>query len=117
MQQQQVPPLQVSCNTVDTFLCRQTQNILKTYVRQSVFQKNLLFNIVVVECPSGYEDLFEGSDNCFKKVTDNKTWDNAKLYCENDNAMLACFGSQEERDFITNACDECWVGYKWETGA
>ena len=44
------------------------------------------------------------------------TWDDAKVNCENDNAMLACFGTQEERDHITNVCNECWVGYKWKAG-
>ena len=44
------------------------------------------------------------------------TWDDAKVNCENDNAMLACFGTQDERDHVTNICNECWVGYKWQNG-
>ena len=47
-------------------------------------------------------------------------WDEAKLKCEDDNAMLACFLNEEVRDEITRKCDElgygCWVGYKWTDG-
>ena len=71
--------------------------------------------LLSIDCPSGYEHLFSGSDNCFKIVTVNERWDNAKMKCEDDNAMLACFSTQQERDHIANLCDGCWVGYKYES--
>ena len=68
-------------------------------------------------CPSGYQDLFRGSEHCFKIVTTKRTWEDAKTNCEDEQATLACFGNLEERDYIANICDGCWVGYQWKNGA
>ena len=74
-----------------------------------------LFNIIV--CPPGYIDYFSGSENCFKKVVKlYHTWELGKKSCENDNATLACFGTQDERNHMTNECPNCFVGYKWQNG-
>ena len=70
-------------------------------------------NFLSIVCPPGYENLFKGSENCFKIVAVKESWEAAKEKCQDDNAMLACFGSQEERDHIANLCDGCWVGYKY----
>ena len=50
------------------------------------------------------------------------TWERANEYCKDDNAMLACFNTQYERDTLTQHCFDlvqhhgCWVGYKYENG-
>ena len=50
------------------------------------------------------------------------SWDRANDYCQDDNAMLACFNTQNERDSLTQYCfdmvghDGCWVGYKHKDG-
>ena len=88
--------------------------------------------LIVPKCPDGYSDVVSGSDNCFKIVDDTidgnqMSWERANDYCQNDNAMLACFNTQNERDVLTQHCyDEnmahygaeygCWVGYKYESG-
>ena len=87
---------------------------------------------IVLGCPDGYSDLVSGSDNCYKIVEDTingdeMSWDRANDYCQDDNAMLACFNTQNERDVLAQYCyDEnmahygeeygCWVGYKYDDG-
>ena len=47
------------------------------------------------------------------------TWENAKHHCVEDNAMLACFDTPNERDVIAEWCHDnnagygCWVGYQY----
>ena len=70
----------------------------------------------MIECPSGYQDIVPGSDNCYRISSTKHYWDTSKRKCEDEGAMLACFGSQYERDQITNSCENCWVGYTWKEG-
>ena len=47
------------------------------------------------------------------------TWEKAKDNCADDNAMLACFNTPNERDVIAQWCHDnnagygCWVGYQY----
>ena len=79
---------------------------------------------LVPQCPPGYSELVSGSDNCYKIIEDTvnnikMTWEKAKDNCADDNAMLACFDTQNERDVIAQWCDDnnsgygCWVGYQY----
>ena len=48
-------------------------------------------------------------------------WKTAQQKCKYDNAMLACFSTENERDILGNYCHDtytwgCWVGYKWQDG-
>ena len=78
----------------------------------------------VPQCPPGYSELVSGSDNCYKIIEDTvngvkMTWEKAKDNCADDNAMLACFDTRNERDVIAQWCDDnnsgygCWVGYQY----
>ena len=71
---------------------------------------------VFAECTDGYEQLINGSDYCYKIVTKKETWQSAKEKCANENAELACFGNEMERDLLASKCDGCWVGYQWKGG-
>ena len=44
------------------------------------------------------------------------TWEGARQKCQEDGGDLVCFGNQQERDYFTNECDGCWVGYSWKDG-
>ena len=44
------------------------------------------------------------------------TWEAARQKCKKDGGDLACFNNQQERDFLTDKCDGCWVGYTWQDG-
>ena len=79
----------------------------------AIIQLIILFTI---ECPNGYQDLIFDSNRCYRIVTDYVNWDEAKLKCEEDNAALACFSNQQERDILADECDQCWVGYTWIDG-
>ena len=79
---------------------------------------------LVPQCPPGYSELVSGSDNCYKIIEDTvngvkMTWEKAKDNCADDNAMLACFDTRNERDVIAQWCDDnnsgygCWVGYQY----
>ena len=70
----------------------------------------------MIECPPGYHDLVPGSGNCYQISSTKHYWGTSKLKCEEDGAMLACFGNQYERDQLAKACDDCWVGYMWKEG-
>ena len=53
----------------------------------------------------------------FYLITREKgTWEQGKAKCQDVGAELACFSDQEERDAISDRCDDCWVGYKWQDG-
>ena len=79
---------------------------------------------LVSQCPTGYSELVSGSDNCYKIIEDTvnfirMTWEKAKDNCADDNAMLACFNTPNERDVIAQWCHDnnagygCWVGYQY----
>ena len=65
-------------------------------------------------CPSNYNDLFSGSNYCYRIENSQETWETAKSNCEGDGGELACFSTQQERDDLANQCDDCWVGYTWQ---
>ena len=82
---------------------------------------------LALQCPNGYTELVSNSDNCYKIVEDTvagnrMSWERAKDNCEDDNAVLACFSTQNERDELSQMCHDinngygCWVGYKWLDG-
>ena len=71
---------------------------------------------VFAECADGYEQLIDGSNYCYKIVTKKETWQSAKEKCASENAELACFGNELERDLLASKCDGCWVGYQWKGG-
>ena len=72
--------------------------------------------LLLIECPSGYQDLVPGSGYCYRISSNNHYWNTSKRECEKDGAMLACFGTKYERDQLAKACDNCWVGYTWKEG-
>ena len=76
----------------------------------------IIITLLLIECPSGYQDLVPGSGYCYRISSSNHQWDTSKRECEEDGAMLACFGTKYERDQLAKACDNCWVGYKWKEG-
>ena len=67
-------------------------------------------------CPSGYDDFWPDSTHCYWIATEQVTWEDAKVKCNEDGAELACFSDQQERDAVADQCDQCWVGYKWQGG-
>ena len=76
---------------------------------------------MALECSDGYDQLVSGSDNCFKIVKERQTWKKAEAECKKDNATLACFANERERDILTSQCElwfgnGCWVGYTWKEG-
>ena len=62
------------------------------------------------------------------RIDGNKmSWEKANDYCKDDNAILACFNTQNEKDILTEYCYAenmasygqefgCWVGYRYENG-
>ena len=64
----------------------------------------------------GYHNYVNASKYCYAVVTKKLTWSEAKLSCREDGGDLACFGNQQERDYLTSKCDGCWVGYNWKNG-
>ena len=76
----------------------------------------MTITLLLIECPSGYQDLVPGSGYCYRISSSNHQWDTSKRECEEDGAMLACFGTKYERDQLAKACDNCWVGYTWKEG-
>ena len=67
-------------------------------------------------CPSGYEDLWSDSTHCYWITSEKGTWEQGKAKCQDVGAELACFSNQLERDAISDRCEDCWVGYKWQDG-
>ena len=67
-------------------------------------------------CPNRYQDYVNVSNYCYRIVTDDDTWEGAKLKCKEDGGELACFSNHQERDTIADKCDHCWVGYTWKHG-
>ena len=85
------------------------------YFRKYFWEDINIFDIFT-ECADGYDQLINGSDYCYKIVTKKETWQSAKEKCANENAELACFGNEMERDLLASKCDGCWVGYQWQGG-
>ena len=67
-------------------------------------------------CPSGYHNLWADSTHCYRIDNEQVTWEAAKIKCQNEGGELACFSDQQERDAVTDKCDNCWVGYTWQNG-
>ena len=73
----------------------------------------------LIECPEGYQahSSLINSKFCYKYYKyGNKDWSDAKLSCRNDGGELVCFENVHERNFYSNLCPRCWVGYEWIDG-
>ena len=68
--------------------------------------------------------MVPGSGNCYRLIEDTvdgdkMSWENAEEHCKEDNAMLACFNTENERNVLAQWCHDnnggygCWVGYKY----
>ena len=73
-------------------------------------------NLTDPTCPSGYDNVWSDSTHCYRIVNEQVTWEAAKVKCRNEGGELACFSDQQERDAVTDKCDNCWVGYTWQNG-
>ena len=80
------------------------------------FNQFLFAFLEELACPSGYDDFWPDSTHCYWIATEQVTWEDAKVKCNDDGAELACFSDQQERDAVADQCDQCWVGYKWQGG-
>ena len=70
----------------------------------------------ILECPTGYQNLVEGSEYCYRIVTEQDTWNAARDKCQEDGGELACYSNLKERDELAEKCDGCWVGYTMQNG-
>ena len=73
-------------------------------------------NIKESGCQSGYQEHTSDAKYCYKVVTESLTWAGARQKCQDDGGDLACFGSEQEKEYLAAQCEGCWVGYNWKDG-
>ena len=76
-------------------------------------------------CEIGWIQNPSISRSCYRFFSSNKTWDDARSYCQNLEAELASVSSNEINVFLTNLTQKgCWIGgykegstWQWTDGS